>query len=104
VATFIVESYGTDGVVADQRRRAERAAAVSAGIRYVRTTIVPGDQTLLHLFVATSQEALRQAVAAAALDCDRIVEVVEERATTETRPRRARGTFPRPSRGEGGQR
>ena len=104
MATFIVESYGANGAFADQRRRAERAGALGAGVRYVRTTIVPGDQTLLHVFEAASQDALGEAVAAAALDCDRIVEVVERRAHTEMRQRRARDTFPRPSRGEGGQR
>jgi hypothetical protein len=38
---------------------------------------VPGDQTLLHLFEATSSDALGRAVSVAALECDRIVEVVE---------------------------
>jgi hypothetical protein len=38
---------------------------------------VPGDQTLLHVFEAISTEALRDAVARAELECDRIVEVVE---------------------------
>ena len=75
--TFIVESYSADGAVADQRERAEQAGRLGTGIRYVRTTIVPGDETLLHLFEAASSEALRDAVAAAALGCDRIVEVVE---------------------------
>ena len=75
--TYIVESYGAAGAVADERRRAERVAELDPRIRYVRTTIVPGDQTLLHLFEAASPESLRGAVALAALDCDRIVEVVE---------------------------
>ena len=75
--TFIVESYGADSVVADQRGRAELAAELGTGISYIRTTIVPGDQTLLHLFEATSSDALREAVTVAALECDRIVEVVE---------------------------
>ena len=75
--TFIVESYGADGVAADQRGRAELAAELGTGISYIRTTIVPGDQTLLHLFEATSSDALREAVTVAALECDRIVEVVE---------------------------
>ena len=64
------------------RERAERAAGLGPGIRYIRTTIVPGDQMLLHLFEATSSEALQQAVEAAALECDRIVEVTEAAART----------------------
>jgi len=75
--TYIVESYGVDSIVADQRERAELAAELGTGITYIRTTIVPGDQTLLHLFEATSSDALREAVAVAALECDRIVEVFE---------------------------
>ena len=77
--TFIVESYGAESAVADQRTRAAEAAELGAEIRYIRTTIVPGDQTLLHLFEAASPDALRGAVALAGLDCDRIVEVVESR-------------------------
>jgi len=79
--TFIVESYGDDSGVADQRDRAALVSKLGSGISYVRTTVVPADQTLLHLFVATSSDALRAAVAVAALDCDRIVEVVEADAT-----------------------
>ena len=81
--TFIVESYGTAGAVADQRARAELIPRLGTGISYIRTTIVPGDQTLLHLFEAMSSDALREAIAIAALDCDRIVEVFEADAVGE---------------------
>jgi hypothetical protein len=77
MATYIVESYAADGAVDDQRHRAARAARAGSGIRYVRTTFVPGDQVVLHLFEAASAEALGRAVAIVALGCDRIVEVVE---------------------------
>ena len=80
--TFIVESYSAAGAVADQRARAELIPRLGTGISYIRTTIVPDDQTLLHVFEATSPEALRDAVASAALECDRIVEVVEARGST----------------------
>jgi hypothetical protein len=83
--TYIVESYATDSAVGDQRVRAARAASVGSGITYIRTTIVPGDQTVLHLFEAASSEALQGAVEAAALDWDRIVEVVEARAEPDRR-------------------
>ena len=75
--TYIVESYAEDGVVADQCDRAARAAQAGSGIRYVRTTYVPGDQVVLHLFEAGSSDALRDAVEQAKLDCDRMVEVLE---------------------------
>ena len=78
--TYLVESYATDSAVGDQRVRAAHAAAIGSGITYIRTTIVPGDQTVLHLFEASSSEALLEAVGVAALDCDRIVEVVEAEA------------------------
>ena len=75
--TYLVESYATERAVGDQRVRAARAAAIGSGITYIRTTVVPGDQTVLHLFEAASSEALQGAVEVAALDWDRIVEVVE---------------------------
>jgi hypothetical protein len=77
VPTYIVESYAVDSIVPDQRERARLVADLGAGIRYIRTTIVPGDQTLLHLFEATSSDSLREAVSVAALECDRIVEAFE---------------------------
>lgn len=85
--TFIVESYGAAGAVADQRARAELIPRLGTGISYIRTTIVPGDQTLLHVFEAASPEALRDAVATAALECDRIVEVVEAAGSTQSTSR-----------------
>jgi hypothetical protein len=77
VPTYIVESYGADGAIADQRARAQLVAELGAGITNIRTPILPGDQTLLHLFEAASAEVLGDAVADAALDCDRIVEVMD---------------------------
>ena len=48
-----------------------------AGVRYVRTTFLPGDETVLHLFEASSSEALVRAVRSAALPYDRILEAIE---------------------------
>jgi hypothetical protein len=75
--SYLVESYAAESVVEDQRRRAQRAAELGSGVRYVRTTFLPGDETLLHVFVATSPEALRVAAREAALQVDRIVEAVD---------------------------
>jgi hypothetical protein len=75
--TYIVESYGLERTGPEQRERAELAASLGAGISTFERRSLPGDETLLHVFEATSSDALRQAVSVAALDCDRIVEVVE---------------------------
>jgi hypothetical protein len=72
--SYIVESYAAGSVVADQRDRARRTAELGSGIPYVRTTFLPGDETLLHLFEAMSPE---EAALAAELDHERIVEAVE---------------------------
>src|SRR5262245_64866562 len=84
----LVESYAAERVVEDQRRRARRAAELGTGIRYVRTTFLPDDETLLHLFVAMSSETLREAARGAALSCDRIVEAVEDSTVTHQEERR----------------
>ena len=77
--SYLVESYAAGSVVDDQRERARRAADLGTGVRYVRTTFLPGDETVLHVFEAASPEALREAVGAAELPYERIVEAVEGR-------------------------
>jgi hypothetical protein len=77
--SYLVESYAVGSVVDEQRDRARRAAEVGTGVRYVRTTFLPGDETVLHVFEASSAEALREAASAAALPYERIVEAVEGR-------------------------
>jgi hypothetical protein len=76
--SYLVESYAANSGVEDQRDRAQLAAEVGTGVRYVRTTFLPGDETLLHVFEAESAEAVREAVRVAALPYERIVEAVEE--------------------------
>lgn len=75
--SYVVESYGAGSVVQDQRDRARLAAELGRGVRYVRTTFLPGDETLFHLFEATSSDALQEAARDAALPYERIVEAVE---------------------------
>ena len=75
--SYLVESYAASSVVAEQRERARRTAELGSGVRYVRTTFLPGDETALHVFEATSPEALRNAARDAALNYERIVEAVE---------------------------
>ena len=77
--TYLVEAYAADRseAISDARERAARAAQLGGDVRYLRTTFVPQDETLLHVFEAMSAESLRRAVELAALAHDRIVEARE---------------------------
>src|SRR4051812_28361152 len=75
--SYHVESYAAGTMVEDQRERARRAGELGTEVRHLRTTFLLGDETLLHLFKATSPEALRDAARTAALPYERIVEAVE---------------------------
>jgi hypothetical protein len=81
---YLVESYLIDSpaAVEDARERARSLGDEKAGIRYVRTTFVPGDEVVLHMFEAPSAEALDDAGQLAALSYERIVEAIEEPAAT----------------------
>ena len=74
---YVVESYATGQEVEQARERARRAAELDPGVRYVRTTFLPGDETVLHVFEAPSAEALDRAGRLANLRYERIVEAVE---------------------------
>jgi hypothetical protein len=75
---YVVESYGAgEDALAQARARAVRAVGLASGIRYLRTTFLPSDETLLHVFEAASADELRAAVRLAALAHERIVEAVE---------------------------
>jgi hypothetical protein len=77
--SYVVESYlaNTPAAVADARKRARSLADDVNGVRYVRTTFLPGDETILHVFEAPSLLALRRAAQLAELAHERIVEAVE---------------------------
>jgi hypothetical protein len=76
---YLVESYLADSPNAvEHARECAHSAARRAGIRYVRTTFVPEDEVVLHMFEAPSVDVLGEAGRLAALPYDRIVEVVEE--------------------------
>jgi hypothetical protein len=88
--TFLLESYGANygDAFANARERALLAAELGRDVRYLRTTFLPREETLLHVFEATSPEALRRAARLAALTFERIVEAVEG---SELDQRQARG-------------
>ena len=60
--SYLVESYaGSSPAAADARERARRTAELDAEGVYVRTTYLPADEVILHLFEAPSAEALVRA-------------------------------------------
>jgi hypothetical protein len=76
---YLVEAYLADAPMAVEkaRERARSLADEGAGVRYLRTTFLPGDETILHVFEAPSILALRSAAQRKALPYERIVEAVE---------------------------
>jgi hypothetical protein len=79
--SYVVESYGAGtSAMEDARQRARLTAELGTGVRYVRTTFLPADETILHLFEAPSASALDEAGRRAALQFERIVEAVEDAA------------------------
>jgi len=77
---FLVESYVAASPEAfdEACERARRAAESASGIRYVDTTYLPGDETVLHLFDAPSLDALGEAGRRAGLEFERIVPAVND--------------------------
>lgn len=76
---FLVESYAPNRPerIDDVCRRARLAAELAADVGYVRTTFLPDDEVVLHLFEARSADELRAAVSEAGLEHDRIVDAIE---------------------------
>jgi hypothetical protein len=77
--SYLVESYiaGSQEAVEEARARARLAAELGRDVRYLRTTVLPTDEVILHLFEAPSAEVLDEAGRRAALPFERIVEAVE---------------------------
>ena len=82
---FLVESYSSGAAVAASRDRARLTARLGSGVRYVRSTFLPGDETVMHMFEAPSAEALGEAGRRAALEFQRIVEAIEAPGAEERR-------------------
>lgn len=76
---YLVEAYLPASLTAieDAREQARRAGELGERVHYLRTTYVPGDEIVLHVFEAPSTEAVRAASALASLRHERIVEAVE---------------------------
>jgi hypothetical protein len=78
VPVFLLESYlpRSANALEKAQESARGAAEDGVAVRYLRTTLVPADETCMHLFEAASIEALEQAAARAGLAWDRIVEAL----------------------------
>lgn len=77
---YLLEAYVPDSesAHADAVERARRTASLGSGLRHVRTTFVPEDQLVLHVFEAPSAGALRRAGNRAALQFERLTEAFED--------------------------
>jgi hypothetical protein len=75
--SYLVESYLADSPAAVDAacEHAQRAARLGAAVHYVRTTFLPGDETVLHVFEAPSADAVSRVLQGASLAHERIVEV-----------------------------
>ena len=79
---FLVEVYTPEAAtLAEIQERARKAATElsEAGVpaRYVRSIVVPGDETCFHLFEASSVETVHEAARRAGISPQRIVEAEE---------------------------
>ena len=84
MASFLVETYvpvtqAQDARLAGRRMRAAALTLSREGIpvRYVRTTLLPGDETCFHVLAADSKDAVAATCRLAGLERARIVDAVE---------------------------
>ena len=81
---YLVETYVPQTHVQDAREAGRRAQAAARQlsregepVRYVRTTLLPGDETCFHVFDAPSEEAVAEACRLACVGTPRIMRAVE---------------------------
>jgi hypothetical protein len=82
--TYLVEHYGPGssaetlrGAVRDVRLATAEIAKQGRAIRYVRATIVPGDEAFMATFEATSEALVRDAYARAGVALARISRAIQ---------------------------
>ncbi len=83
--TFLVEHYrpGEDAAMLERAVAAVRAGARAiadegGSLRYVRSTLVPGDEAFISVFEAESEQLVRDAYIRACVAFDRISHAVED--------------------------
>lgn len=76
---YLLEAYVGDSATmrAEVVDRAKRVAVLGSEVRHVRTTFVPDDQLVQHVFEAPSSGALQRAGERAGLRYERLVEAYE---------------------------
>ena len=79
VETYVPKALAVDAATAGRRARAAalELSRTGAFVRYVRTTLLPGDETCFHIFVADSEDAVAEACRLAGLGSPRIVPALE---------------------------
>jgi len=81
VTTYLIEAYVAGGDIADLQGRARAAAETMSNeghaIRYLRSVLVPADETCFHLFDAASEDTVAELARRAQLTYERIVEAEE---------------------------
>ena len=82
MTTYLAECYVSGSRRPDElatliRTSVEVAVRQGVDIRYVRSILVPGDETCFHVFEAASAEAVDAVGRLAALPLIRVVEVLE---------------------------
>jgi hypothetical protein len=82
--SYVVELYqpaaDAGAVAADAERAREAARQLTregTPVRYLRSLLIPADETCFHLFEGVSAEAIGEASRRAALDYLRVVETVQ---------------------------
>ena len=90
MAQFLVEAYLPRGGAIDPAETIERVRAAveqmssaGAGVRHLRSIVVPGDETCFHVFEAHSIEAVQTVGRRAQLEFDRVTEAIEPAMTDE---------------------
>ena len=84
MASYLVETY-VPGTQAQDARAAGRRARAAArklsregvSVRYIRTTLLPGDETCFHLFDADCSEAVEEVCRRAGIGHARVVPAIE---------------------------
>ena len=80
---FLVESYLPRSMGAHEaapglaRRAAELAGSEGIDLRYLRTTLLPSDETCFHLYEAGSPESVLEVSRRAAIPVERVVEAID---------------------------
>ncbi len=82
MTTFLAECYVSaatppDEVSALMRRGAETVAAEGVEVTYIRSIVVPGDETCFHVFEAGTADAVAAVGARVVVPLIRVVEAVE---------------------------